>query len=103
MSKTRPTLLAGDRGDIVQDILAPVVSQRVTLTAGSNRNSTDFTTMVIEVTPTVDCVYNLGTSTVVAKSGEDHFIPAYLTKTMNVRENTRIAAQSYTSGEIGVL
>jgi hypothetical protein len=102
--KTRPSLLTEDHGGILQDILSPDVSQRVTIAdGGSSRNSDDFTAMVIEITPTIDCTYALGGSTVVAKSGEDHFIPAYLSKTMNIRENTRIAAQAYTSGETGVL
>ena len=104
MSKTRPTLLTEVQGDAVQNVLAPAVSQRITINSGgSHRNSTDFASMIVEVIPTVDCVFAIGDSTVVANSGEDHFIPAYGAKSMNVGENTRIAAQAYVSGETGVL
>ncbi len=104
MSKTRPTLITEVQGSPVQDILTPTVSQRITINSGaSHRNSTDFTTMIVSLTPTIDCAYNIGDSTLVAKSGEDHFIPAYATRMINVGENTRVATQAYTSGETGIV
>jgi len=101
--KERPNLIIATQGDAVQNILKLSVAQRITMNAGSNRNATDFTSMIVEATPTVDCVVKIGDSTVVAKSGEDFFIPAYATKALNVGENTRIAAQPYISGETGTL
>lgn len=103
MSKTRLHLLKDSEGDAIQEVFYPAVSQRVTLNNTSNRNSTDFTRMTVGITPDVDCVYALGDSTVVAKSGEDFFIPANTSSVINVREHTRIAGQAYNSGEVGVL
>jgi hypothetical protein len=104
MSKIRPTLIVEVQGDTVQNVLAPAVSQHITIgSGGSTRNSVDFTTMIIAVTPQIDCIYKVGTSTVVAKSGEDHFIPADVTRIVNVGENTRIAVQARVSGETGIV
>jgi len=103
MSKTRPHLLKDEEGEPIQEALRPEVSQRVILNDTTNRNSTDFTRMIVEITPNIDCVFNLGDDTVVAKSGEDFFVPADVPKLVNVGENTRIAGQAYISGETGIL
>lgn len=104
MSKIRPSFLTDDHGVPIQDTLKPVVSQRVVLSGLPEvRNSVDFTTMIIETTPTVGCVFELGDSSIVAKSGESHYLVANVTRRLNVGENTRIAVQASNSGEIGTL
>ena len=103
MSKERPVPIVDDHGEPVQEVFVPAVNQRVNIGSGTLRNSTDLTKMVVEVTPTADCVIAIGDDTVTAKSGEDYFIKANESKKLNVGENTRIATQAYTSGETGVL
>jgi hypothetical protein len=104
MAKTRPTLLVEVQGDAVQGVLAPTVAQQIAIVSGgSARNVVDFTNMIVAVTPVIDCIYAVGGSTIVAKSGEDFFIPADETRMLNVGENTRIAVQARVSGETGVV
>lgn len=105
MSKSAPTLIKClGQGDPLLEPLEPKVSQRMTIYSNqSNRNSIDFTNIVIEVTPTVACCIKFGDSTVTAKSGEDFYIPANVTKEYNSSDHVRIAAQGYVSGETGVL
>ena len=105
MAKVCPDLVReASYGTLLQEPMYPNVAQTVTINGGtSNRNSTDFTSVIIEVCPTVDCFYALGSSTVQAQSGEDHFLPAYTRKSLNTGSDTRIAVQNCTSGEIGVL
>lgn len=104
MSKIRPSLLTDEHGTPIQETLKPIVSQRMTLSGLPEvRNAVDFTSMIIEVTPTVDCAFEIGDSSVVAKSGESHYLGADITRRFNVGENTRIAAQAFVSGEIGTL
>ncbi len=101
MAKTIPTLIQGTGASTgIPEPLAPKVSQRFTINdRSSTRNTTDFTNIIVEITPTVDCCFKLGSSTVTAKSGEDYFCPAYATKVLNTEDYTRVAAQAYNSGE----
>lgn len=104
MAKVTPDLVReASYGTLIPEPMYPNVAQKVTINGSSNRNSTDFTSVVVEVCPTVDCFYTLGSSTVVAVSGEDHFLPAFTRKSLNTGSDTRIAVQNFTSGEIGVL
>jgi hypothetical protein len=59
--------------------------------------------MIVAVTPALDVICKVGDSTVVAKSGEDFYIPSKETRILNVRESTHIAVQARNSGETGIV
>lgn len=104
MAKVCPDLVReASYGTLIQEPMYPKVAQAVTINGSSHVNPTDFTSVIIEVCPTVDCFFALGSSVTVAKSGEDHFLPAFTRKILNTGSDTRIAVQNLTSGEIGVL
>lgn len=104
MAKVTPDLVRDAAyGELIQDPMYPNIAQKVTIDGSSNRNITDFTSVIIELTPTVDCFIELGDSTVIAISGESHFITANSTRRINTRDDTRIAVQNFTSGEAGSL
>ena len=105
MAKVTPDLVReASYGTLIPEPMYPNVAQSVVINGGiSNRNAVDFTSVVVEICPTVDCFYALGTSTVQAQSGEDHFLPAFTRKSLNTGSDTRVAVQNFTSGEIGTL
>ena len=104
MAKSAPNLIRdASYGELIQDPMYLNVAQKVTINGASNRNSTDFTSVIIELTPTIDCFVELGDDTVVAVSGESHFITANSTRRINTKDDVRIAVQNLTSGEAGSL
>ncbi len=104
MAKTTPNLVRDAAyGDLIQDPMYPNIAQQITINGASNRNAIDLTSVIIELTPTIDCIYALGDGTVVANSGEDHFLPAFGIRRINTGENLRVAVQNYISGESGQL
>lgn len=104
MAKATPNLVRdASYGELIQDPMYPNIAQKVTINGSSNKNTIDFTSVIIELTPTIDCFIELGDETVVAKSGESHFIVANSTRRINTRDDVRIAVQNLTSGEAGNL
>ena len=106
MSKTLPDLVRDSAyGKLIESPMYPNVAQKVSIVGTPNRNSTDLTSVVIELAPSVSCYYALGGASVVASpSGESsHFIPALTSKRINSKDHTRVAVCNFTSGEIGSL
>lgn len=106
MSKIAPNLVRDSAyGELLQEPMYPNVSQKIDIVGDPNRNSTDFTSVVVEITPTKDCYFALGDDSVtVSPSGETcHYSPANIPRKINTGEATRIAVLNFTSGEIGSL
>lgn len=88
-------LARDDRGNAIQ-AAHPARSQRITVTATTARNSTDFGSAVsiVELTPSVDMWVAFGDDTVTATAAAGANIPlkAGIVYAYDLRENLRIAA-----------
>ena len=84
MSKIRPSFVADGHGEAIQGVLKPTVAQKMTLSGLPNaRTSVDLTTMIVEVTPTVACNFDIGDASIVAKSGEGFYLAANVPQLFN--------------------
>lgn len=99
MSEHGVTKIHVDANNVpVQGVLCPLLSENISISGITNRNSTAFTYKVIRVISAVGCFIKLGNSTVTATSA-DHYLPPNVIEYFTVKDYTHIAA--ITSGATG--
>ena len=79
------------KGYPIQGALRLDVAQKITVTATTARNSTDFTHKILRIYSTEDSFIKLGDSTVEA-TANDHFLPKEVVDFISVGDHTRLAA-----------
>ena len=96
----RSALDKDDYGEPIQGALTPQTAQKLSISAVSARNSSDFAYRVIRVISNANCYIKLGDDTVVATT-DDHFLPTGAIEYFARKGHTRLAGLSTTgSGTI---